>query len=102
MEIIPNKHNIIIAGDADAPEGDEYARNQAMRILKNLNSLFGIIDSKLESCDNEEGAWYLQNIQLNVLRRINLGEKKLFLEGMSSVYDMIESEKKRVEKLKGK
>jgi len=101
MTLISNKHNLIIIGDADAIEVDEYAQKQAMRDLKRLDSLFGIIDSKLESCKNKEGVWYLQNIIINILRRLNLGEKQKFIDGMSSMYDLIESEKKRVEKPKG-
>lgn len=98
----PNKHNIRIIGDADSPDGDNYAKEQAERNFNRLNTVFGIIDSTLESCKSKEGSWFLQNIIFNIFMRMGslASEKEYFIESMSFMYDMVESEKKRVEDLK--
>ncbi len=89
-----NKFNIAIIGDADSSDGDVYAKEMAERNFERLNTLFGVIESKLESCTGKEGAWFLQNVVFNTLMRMNIKDKETFLEGMASMYDMIQSQKR--------
>ena len=93
-----NKHALIIVVGGDTPEDDIYAKQCAERNFNRLNSLFGVIDSTLASCEPEEGTWFLQNIMVNMLIRMNTSPsvKDSYLDSMSSMYDVAETHKQRV------
>lgn len=62
----------------------------AKRTLNNMNVVFGIVDKRINKMESDEGSFYLQNLIFNLSIRMGLTriDKDVFMESMSSMYDM--------------